>query len=85
MDSTDLQEIFLQSSKIKIEDQTIHEGRQEVLLVMLEDQMKQDWVLQNGRMYPFIPLHHLLLLRHERLGYKKLMNLLLQLRKVCDQ
>ncbi|KAF8634735.1 hypothetical protein AX15_000747 [Amanita polypyramis BW_CC] len=64
MDTLDLEEIFSQGSKIKVEDKAIHEGRQEVLSI-LEDQMKQERVLQNGR-------------------YKKLMNLLMQLRKVCD-
>jgi len=83
MDTADLREIFLQGSKIKVEDRAIHEGRQEVLS-MLENQMKQERVLQNGRMYSFILLHRHLL-REEKLGFKKLMNLLLQLRKVCDQ
>ncbi|KAF8342516.1 P-loop containing nucleoside triphosphate hydrolase protein [Amanita rubescens] len=63
MDSADLREIFLQGSKIKVEDRAVHEGRQEVLS-MLEDQMKQE--------------------REEKLDFRKLMNLLLQLRKVCD-
>lgn len=48
MDTVDLKEIFSQGSKIKVEDRAIHEGRQEVLS-MLENQMKQERVLQNGR------------------------------------
>ncbi|KAK2463894.1 hypothetical protein APHAL10511_004066 [Amanita phalloides] len=64
MDTVDLEEIFSRGSKIKVGDQAIDAGRQEVLS-MLEDQMNQERVLQNGR-------------------YKKLMNLLMQLRKVCD-
>lgn len=60
MDTSDLREIFLQGSKIKVEDRAIHEGRQEVLS-LLEDQMKQERVLQNGRMYPFTLLHRRLL------------------------
>ncbi|KAF8636103.1 hypothetical protein AX17_003808 [Amanita inopinata Kibby_2008] len=66
MDTAELEEIFSQSEQIKVEDEAIHEGRQEVLSI-LENQMKQErsGTLQGGR-------------------YKKLMNLLLQLRKVCD-
>lgn len=48
MDTVDLKEIFSQGSKVKVEDQATHEGRQEVLS-MLEDQMKQERILQNGR------------------------------------
>ncbi|KAM6491144.1 SNF2 family N-terminal domain containing protein [Amanita muscaria] len=64
MDTAELEEIFEEGAKIQVEDETTHEGRQEVLSI-LENQMKQEPTVQNNR-------------------YKKLMNLLLQLRRVCD-
>ncbi|PFH46225.1 hypothetical protein AMATHDRAFT_70336 [Amanita thiersii Skay4041] len=68
MDTVELKEIFSQGLKIKVEDEAISEGRQEVLN-MLENQMKQE---KEGKG------------NLQGSQYKKLMNLLLQLRKVCD-
>jgi SWI/SNF-related matrix-associated actin-dependent regulator of chromatin subfamily A member 5 len=83
MDTAEIEEIFSEGANIKVEDRAIHEGRREVLS-MLENQMQQERTLKNGRKYHYQYSKVLVWLTGDT-GYKKLMNLLLQLRRLCDQ
>jgi hypothetical protein len=85
VDENGHEDIFSEGANIKVEDRAINEGRREVLL-MLENQMQmhQEHTLKNGRKYRY-QLSMLLVSLIGDTGYKKLMNLLLQLRRICDQ